>query len=353
MWRLKRLIASLVGSIVNLDQWVSRPGRRYVLAYHRVISRSQAEADHVHDAMWVRPETLEAQFTWMRSVGEIVDYHRLLNFGVPNDRPLFALTFDDGWRDTYEVAFPLLQRLNVPALVFLVSGAMDTGGLFWPEDVVTKTHWLARSMTERKLLTALRDTWPEPVPSQRFLRGSPASVAEAWVEALKLLPLAQRTERIADYYDRIGADEAPLHGYLMTWEQARIMQAAGIVFGSHTHTHRILKGLPDADIRYEAESSKRIIADQLQAPVDALCYPNARYNGREGRILAGSGYRYAFRIDGHAVTAGDDHFYVPRFLVSEQAAVSEDYFRLHLAEAPLFAGRRHDPNSENGGSRAQ
>jgi peptidoglycan/xylan/chitin deacetylase (PgdA/CDA1 family) len=353
MRKLKRLMASAVGRVVDLDQWVSRPGRRYVLAYHRVISRSQARADHVHDAMWVRPETLEAQINWMRSVGEIVDYHRLLDFEELNDRPLFALTFDDGWRDNFEIAFPLLQQLKVPALVFLVSAAMDTGALFWPEDVVTKTHRLTGSMGERKLVIALRDTWPDPVPNQRGMGGSPAGVAEAWVEALKLIPIAERSQRIADYYHRIGVEQTPLQGYLMTWEQARIMQSAGITFGSHTHTHRILKGLADADIRYEAEQSKRIISDQLQAPVDALCYPNARYNGREGSVIASCGYRYAFRIDGRAVTANDDRFYVPRFLVSEQAAVSEDYFRLHLVEAPLFAGRPHNPNTKNGGSEAQ
>jgi peptidoglycan/xylan/chitin deacetylase (PgdA/CDA1 family) len=299
--------------------------------------------------MWVRPETLKAQIHWMRSVGEIVDYHRLLDFEEPNDRPLFALTFDDGWRDNFEIAFPLLQRLNVPALVFLVSAAMDTGALFWPEDVVTKTHRLAGTAVERQLLSALRETWPDPVPSQREMRGSPATVAEAWVEALKLVPLAERSQRIADYYHRIGVEQAPLQGYVMTWEQARIMQSAGIVFGSHTHTHRILKGLAEADIRYEAEQSKRIISDRLQAPIDALCYPNARYNGREGRIIASCGYRYAFCIDGRSVTAKHDMFYVPRFLVSEQAAVSENYFRLYLVEAPFFAGKRHDPNDKDGG----
>jgi peptidoglycan/xylan/chitin deacetylase (PgdA/CDA1 family) len=353
VWRLKRLIASAVGSIVDLDGWVARPGRRYVLAYHRVIPRSQAVADHAHDAMWVSPERLEGQIRWMQSVGEIVDYHRLLDFREPNDRPLFALTFDDGWRDTYEVAFPLLQRLNVPALVFLVSAAMDTGDLFWPEDVVTKTHRLGGSMGERELVIALRDTWPDPVPSQRVTRGSPAAVAEAWVEALKLVPFAERSQRIADYYQRIGVEQKPLQGYLMNWEHARIMQSRGIVFGSHTHTHRILKGLRDDDITYEVERSRRIISDQLRAPVDALCYPNARYNGREGGIIASCGYRYAFRIDSRAVTANDDRFYVPRFLISEQMAVSEDYFRLHLVEAPFFAGKPHDPDTKNEGSETE
>lgn len=352
MLRLKRVIASGVSRFVDLDRLVSRSARRYVLAYHRVISISQARADHVHDAMWVRPETLEAQIHWMRSVGEIVDYHRLLDFEEPNDRPLFALTFDDGWRDNFEIAFPLLQQLEVPALIFLVSAAMDTGALFWPEDVVTKTHRLSGAEVERQAIAALRDTWPDPAPSRRALRGSPAAVAEAWVEALKLVPFAERTQRIADYYHCIGVEERPLEGYLMTWDQARTMQSAGIAFGSHTHTHRILKGLAEADIRYEVEESKRIISDRLQAPVDSLCYPNARYDGRESSVIASCGYRYAFRIDGRSVTANDDRFYIPRFLVSEQAA-HEDYFRLHLVEAPLFIGKAHNPTTVDGGSETQ
>jgi peptidoglycan/xylan/chitin deacetylase (PgdA/CDA1 family) len=345
MWRLKRLVASAIGNVFDLDRWVSRAGRRYVLAYHRVISASQARADHTHDAMWVRPETLEAQINWMRSIGEIVDYHRILDFEEPSNRPLFALTFDDGWRDNYEVAFPLLQRMNVPALVFLVSAAIDSGELFWPEDVVTKTHQRTGSVPDGQLLNALCDNWPGSAPPERAMRGSPASRAETWVEALKLVTPEERRQRVADFYRTVGIDQAPLQGYLMTWEHARIMQSAGIVFGSHTHTHRILKGLTNEDIRYEAEQSRIIISSQLLSPVDALCYPNARYNCREGSILANVGYRYAFGIDGRAVTVDNDRFYLPRFLVSEQVA-SADYFRLHLVEAPLFAAKQHDPHSK-------
>jgi peptidoglycan/xylan/chitin deacetylase (PgdA/CDA1 family) len=352
MWRLKRLVASAVASVFDLDRGVSRTGRRYVLAYHRVISQSQARADHTHDAMWVRPETLEEQITWMRSIGEIVDYHRLLQFEEPNDRPLFALTFDDGWRDSYEIAFPLLQRMNVPALVFLVSAAVDSGELFWPEDVVTKTHQHSGSVPDDKLLSALRDNWPQSPPPKHTMHGSPASSAETWVEALKLVTPEERFQRIADFFRTVGIDQTPLQGYLMTWEHARIMQSAGIVFGSHTHTHRILKGLANDDIRYEAEQSKRIISNRLDAPIDAFCYPNARYNGREGSILANVGYQYAFRIDGRAVTVADDQFYLPRFLVSERVA-SADYFRLHLMEAPLFAAKEHDRDNKSDGSVGQ
>lgn len=340
-WKLKQLIASGIGSVIDLDRRIP-PSGRYVFAYHRVIARSAADADHVHPAMWVSPEAFENHIAWMRSVGEIVDYHRLLDFERPSERPLFTLTFDDGWRDTFEIAFPVLRRLSVPALVFLVSAAVESGELFWPEDVVFKTHHRARFVPPATLLKALREVWPGSGSYPGRRPPDVGTAAEAFVEALKLVASNERSERIADFFRRIGVDPKPMQGYLMTWDHARTMQANGISFGSHTHTHTILKGSTEEEIRREAEVSRHAISENLQVNVDALCYPNARYDGTEGEILASLGYEYAFRIDGRAVTATDNPFYIPRFLVSQQVLSNGAYFRLHLMETPLFAGKVHD-----------
>lgn len=342
--RAKGAVATAIGAAVDLDAIIRRSRARYVMAYHRVISRVEAERDHVHSAMWVSPQTFEVQLAWMQSVGEVVDYRRILDFATPNSKPLFAITFDDGWLDTYQVAYPVLRELGYPALVFLVSGAMDSGQLFWPEDVVTKTHHVAESLGAERVRAALLALWPDGVPRPSTPASSPGGLAEEWVEVLKLVPEGERADRVQEYYRRLGLDSVPLQGYLMDWHQAREMLAAGIEFGSHTHTHRILKGLPAHEIVSEARRSREVLAEQLQVSIDTFCYPNARFDGREGAILAQCGYRYAFRIDSAPVERDSNSYYVPRYLMSEIGFRNRDAFRLHLLRAPLFAGRPNDPN---------
>jgi len=337
---LKQAAASVIGRGYPLDRLVGRAGGRYVMAYHRVIPASAAAADHVHAAMWITPETLAAQIRWMRTVGDIVDLATLIRADErPSARALFALTFDDGWLDNYLHALPVLREAGVPATLFLVSDAIERGALFWPEDVVAKTHHLALSGLERRILSALSELWPADEPHAR--ESSPSALCEAWVEALKHLPESDRRSRIETYFHAIGAAREPLDGYLMTWDHVREMSRHRVTFGSHTHTHRILEGMDEAEIEHELVTSRTVIADQLQCDVTLFCYPNARYSGNEGAVLARCGYRYGFIIDSRQVRSPIDPFYIPRFLMSEQIVRNRDFVRLHLLEAPLYAGRPH------------
>jgi hypothetical protein len=50
---------------------------------------------------------------------------------------------------------------------------------------------------------------------------------------------------------------------LLTIEQIRVMQKYGVEFGSHSLTHPLLPGLPDAQLRREVGDSKRYLEDLL------------------------------------------------------------------------------------------
>ncbi len=68
---------------------------------------------------------------WMRERYAPVALGDWIGQGTPPSRPSFAVTFDDGWADNYEHAFPVLRELNIPATIFLATGAVEDRTPFW------------------------------------------------------------------------------------------------------------------------------------------------------------------------------------------------------------------------------
>ncbi|MCI0660561.1 MAG: polysaccharide deacetylase family protein, partial [Acidobacteria bacterium] len=64
---------------------------------------------------------LKRQGTVFYTASELIDYFRENGSFPPNG---LAITFDDGWKNNYENAFPILRRYGVRATIFLVSSCI-------------------------------------------------------------------------------------------------------------------------------------------------------------------------------------------------------------------------------------
>lgn len=332
---IRKFLAHGAERFLDLDKKIRTAGGRYVMCYHRVISATEAQAEWLHDSMWVSPETFAEQIEWMKSVGEIVPYDRTLD-PTPSDHPEFVITFDDGWRDNYTNAFPVLRKAEVPAIIFVVTSVMESGCLIWPEDIARKTSEAATKIPENELASIIASHFSESVvrnPAQS-IRARLQDV----IESLKKIDETERASRISAYFRAIGAQEEPLVGYMINWDEAREMLAAGIAFGSHTHTHRIFSESSDDQVTWELETSRRIMREELGLLPDAFAYPNARYRGSEGGLLEAAGFKFGFRLHNLPVQNDCDPFLIPRFICSERSAVPSAYLKVKLLQAPLFRG---------------
>lgn len=348
VFALRQFIAHGVGATVSLDRIISERRDRYVLSYHRILTAYQAENDGVHHSLWITPERFLSQIKWMRSIGEIVDYSRIVDTATPNEQPLFTITFDDGWRDCYEYAFPILKEYQVPSLFFLTTDAICSGDLYWPQDIATKTHRAYKKgfCSATQILAALSESWPEKMRGQNVKNICLMEMLERWIESLKLICDEERQQLTYDYFKHIQVSTSPLTGYIMSWNEARIMHKHGVMFGSHTHNHTILENLPSEQIEFELTKSKELILEKLQIEVNSFCYPNGRYSGEEGAILSRCGYLYGFRLDNMSLRQCNDNFYIPRFIVSERNTFCQDYFKLCLLEVPFYRSKPHKSNAD-------
>lgn len=106
----------------------------------------------------------------------------------------------------------------------------------------------------------------------------------------RVLPALQNRSMRAVFFIPTALVGQP--GYL-TWDGVRALAAAGMEIGSHGATHARLADLPDDRVREELVQSKRVLEEQLHAPVDLLAYP---YNSVRARIrdaAKAAGFRIA------------------------------------------------------------
>ena len=98
-----------------------RPERRRVvgLCYHSVHpSLSFASAS---------PESFERQLAWLAETCDVISPRAMLDAATDHDsdRPAVAITFDDGYADNHEFAFPLLRKYGLSATIFITAGLSD------------------------------------------------------------------------------------------------------------------------------------------------------------------------------------------------------------------------------------
>ncbi|MCS6962591.1 polysaccharide deacetylase family protein [Thermoflexus sp.] len=101
-----------------------------ILMYH-YISDPPSGADRFRLDLSVRPSMFEAHLQYLRQAGyETVSLSDLI-FHLTQGHPLpprpIVLTFDDGYRDAYEEAFPRLQRYGFRGTFFVLTGRADEG----------------------------------------------------------------------------------------------------------------------------------------------------------------------------------------------------------------------------------
>jgi len=205
------------------------------------------------------------------------------------DKCCVAITFDDGYRDNFVHAFPVLRKMGIPATIFLTTGYIESGELPWYDQVR-----LAFKLTL------------QPRISLQAL-GGPSTELEGQAQRLKTLALTLAWLRTVDDGNRLRwlpelftnlrvPSELNLPGTMLAWDQIRQMSKEGVSFGAHTVTHPVLGGLPVSRLQEEILGSKRTVEDRLQAPVRHFAYPfgkQADFSCDAKQVVQAAGFQTA------------------------------------------------------------
>ena len=208
-----------------------------VLIYHRILASEDPFAIDV-----IPIASFRKQMEILKSSMRIISTDQLVR--ELDQRALepntICITFDDGYIDNYQNAFPILKELDIPATIFLASGHIQNEKLFWFDRIL--------QMVKATNLASFS------FPEANIHRFSLNHVTE------KIMgPVANNAARL-----------------MLNWDEIREMFAENISFGAHSLTHPILAKLNDQELSEEINTSIRVIEKNLDAPVTAFAYPNGK-----------------------------------------------------------------------------
>jgi peptidoglycan/xylan/chitin deacetylase (PgdA/CDA1 family) len=280
----------------------ARAVRPLILGYHRVVEDFDAAATTEMPSMLVSRAMFERhldcigrdfRFVGLDEIGE------RLSSGRPFTEPVAAITFDDGYRDVYELAYPVLKRKGIPAAIFVVTDLV--GQPFWQHHdrlyrLVAKA-FAGWDDPRRQLLGLLSDLH---VPGVQAL-GAHGATHSPLTAVASLMPALSHADvgRVLEGLESVvgnGFGPAPL---TLTWPMLTEMRRAGFVIGSHTRAHVSLPTeSPDA-VDEELAGSKRELERHLGEAVPHFAYPGGQFSPSVVEALDRAGYRFGYTACPH------------------------------------------------------
>jgi peptidoglycan/xylan/chitin deacetylase (PgdA/CDA1 family) len=247
-----------------------------------------------------RAAELARQLAYLKRAFRVVPLDELvqrLETGASVDG-LVALTFDDGLRSQVEVAYPLLERYELPATFFVCPQLVEERAWLWTHEA------------------RLRLSFLEPEERRRLARGVGApSALEPFIDWMKRLRhpgrvAVERQLRVAtpyfaaDWQDHEDCD-------LASWEELRRMSRSLVSFGSHTLTHPMLRSLRLEALQEEVRDSRRLIEERLGRAAEFFAYPDGEHHAA-AREFVRAYYRGACFCAPRSIEPGLDRHLMPR-----------------------------------------
>ena len=188
-----------------------------------------------------------------------------------------CVTFDDGLRSVFSMAFPILSDLKLPATVFLTTGPIDRQEPIWTDLLallVSRHTSPFLSIYGNGLIRRFPTrTTPEKRRSLLLLK-----------EWLKQMPDHERRATLERFFQTTSFSPSE-DGFMMTWDQVRILGRAGITFGAHTISHPILSRMSTPAIEMEIAESKKRIEEVTGETISLFAYPNGEEGDFDGRVI--------------------------------------------------------------------
>jgi len=226
---------------------------------------------------------------------------------IPKQKSVL-ITFDDGFKDNFTNAFPLLSKLRFPFIIFLTTDFIGKRAEWFNEYAYSHLH-ANRNTTKHNITRENMET----IRSSEFVRKNMGFLLNYSDEKLKELIYS---------LNEVASQQ------ICQWDDVKEMSEQGVSFGSHSCKHWFLSDLSTEDLIQEVKNSKVKIEKMIGKEVKLFAYPFGNYSKKVKKVLSQQGYEAAFS----AVQAPCDNYFdryaINRILIHKDISFREFKFYL-------------------------
>ena len=267
-WK-RRVLSAVVSALAPAIASRASDGSIRILNYHR-INYPNAIGALDQEVLSATPELFDDEVGFCRKHFDLISFADLrgsLNGSVRLPRRPLIITFDDGYRDNYQHAFPILKSHGVSAMFFVAVGFIGTTQVFWWDTV-------ARAVKAHKGERLRCVFGGEQIEYSTQSVEARLETIKSILRRLKSLPNRERLDTVTRLSQASSSDVSSSGGEIMTWNEVREMHAGGMEIGSHSMTHPVLARVEEeAQLRAEVAGSKAALEAALGSEVSVFSYP--------------------------------------------------------------------------------
>ena len=316
VWRLKKT-------------WAEVTQHGIILMYHRVANLSRdpwqinVTPNHFNEHMQVLKK-----YGRPVQVSKVGKHLKRFSFG----KKKIVVTFDDGYADNFHNAKPILERHEIPATFFIVSGAIDSRIEFWWDELDriifdANAETFERDIADIKFSKRLIEQAQKKVmnhdKNENGIPGNSQTLTKSQIfyyalwELMGALSVHEKPIVLQELIEWTRQASKPRPTYLPMTSQEFMSLAQCPLFeiGAHTVHHPMLTNLSGKEQEEEISRSKRDLENMIGKPITSFSYPHGKYSDETLQIVKRLKFEAACTVVARAVLRSDHQHLLPRFSV--------------------------------------
>ncbi|WP_216086316.1 polysaccharide deacetylase family protein [Paludibacter propionicigenes] len=256
--------------------------------------------------MEITPEFLEKTILDYQARGYLFvsldEVHEIVSKQKRLRQKFVCFTFDDGYADNYELAYPIFKKYNCPFAIYVTTDFPDGKALLWwyvLEDILMNSDELILgdgSRSDCSTIDKKNETFVL-VKQKIFDSQSPQ--------------IEQTLNQLFTNYNYSFKDKNK--SLALSWEQIRILSTDNLcTIASHTLSHGVLTNMSDDRVKTELNESKLKLERQIGKKVFHFAYPYGAWNDSVLIQVADAGYSTAVLANGGKVRRDNSQFKLQR-----------------------------------------
>ncbi len=291
-----------------------------ILTYHSVVP-DQAPVESYEYRNAVSVSEFEKQVVLLKKIFKVISLDQAFNFLTSGNMTenYAVITFDDGYKNNYDYAFPVLKKHEVSAAFFITTSLIENKNCLWTDWVT----YLFLKTRQQKVIIAddeqnfdfYLQTVDDRIKASEKLR--------KWMKSLSREKADQILEqlKVQTKVDTHPVEEDAQRYAFMNWNQVKEMAEQGMEIGSHTHSHSLLTMLNEEQVEQELTISKRFIEEHTGRTCQFFTYPNGQLRDFKDvhiGLLKKLGYKLALTQNPGFNPPGSDLFKLKRINITNK-----------------------------------